>query len=488
MRRFRKVVSLGVLCAAAGWAAGTGADEAGLAARIDAALLRLGPHASAGVRVVSLARGDVLYERNPDLSMNPASNMKLLTSCTALAKLGPEYQFTTRVLSTAALPKPKELGPAAGTLDGDLILQGGGDPVLETPDLVKLADAVREAGVRSVTGALRVDDYRFDTRRLGAGWPSGDEPYYYSAQISALSLDRNVQTVEVTPGATEGAPAEVKLLPVEGYLTLLERPRTTATGETQIDVERTRAKNEVHVTGTIPLGAKLLRDTVTMEEPELYAGAVFRKLLLDRGIHIAGATRREAAPATAVEVANHVSPPLSRIVALLNKPSDNLVAEMLLKEIGYTQKKAGDAFSGGSVVGGYLKDLGIDTTGVKVNDGSGLSRLDLVTARVISDLLVKVDAQPWNEVLRTSLPIAGVDGTLRLRLKGTAAEKNVTAKTGSLSHVSALGGYVTDKGGERLAFSILINNHPGPTSGANAPKRIEDAIAVALAESQRGVK
>jgi serine-type D-Ala-D-Ala carboxypeptidase/endopeptidase (penicillin-binding protein 4) len=160
-------------------AAQAAAQDGALSERIEAAVGRLGPHAICAVRVVSLDRGDVLYERNPDLSLNPASNMKLLTSATALAKLGPGYRFTTRVLAAGKRS-------AAGVLTGDLVLQGGGDPVLETAHLETLAEAVKTAGILKVTGSLRVDDYRYDDERLGTGWNSDDEPFYYSAQISAL--------------------------------------------------------------------------------------------------------------------------------------------------------------------------------------------------------------------------------------------------------------------------------------------------------------
>jgi D-alanyl-D-alanine carboxypeptidase/D-alanyl-D-alanine-endopeptidase (penicillin-binding protein 4) len=471
--------AFGLAAVAVTLVAGRAQAQAGsLAERIDATLAQVGPHAVGAVRVVSLARGEVRYERNADLSLNPASNMKLLTSATALAKLGPEYRFTTRVLASAR--------PQDGRLAGSLILQGGGDPVLETNGLEALADTVKAAGIREVEGGLTVDDYRFDAQRLGTGWSWDDEPYYYSAQISALTLNRNVIRVEVRPGKSAGDPAVVTAPLLAEYATLKVSAMTAASGsESKIDVERIRGRNEVTVTGSIPLDrAEPASVSVTMEEPELYAGAVFRKLLAERGVHVAGAVTRARVPEGAERIAEHASVPLSEIVTLLNKPSDNLIAEMLLKELGYAVKKSGDAGAGSTVVEGWLKESGIDTGGVKVNDGSGLSRMDLVTARVLSDLLVKADAQPWKEPFFASLPIAGVDGTLRGRMKGTVAERNVHAKSGTLAHVTALSGYVTTAGGERLAFSILINNWPGPVSGPMGAKKFEDAIVLALAEQK----
>ena len=453
------------------------AAAASLAERIEEALAGLGPHAVSAVRVLSLPRREVLYERNVDLSLNPASNMKLFTSAASLALLGPDYRFTTRVLRTGERA-------AGGVLRGDLVLQGGGDPVLESTDLAALADAVKAAGVQRVTGALRVDDTRYDTERLGSGWSWDNEPYYYSPQISALSVDRNVATVDVLPGKSPGAPAVVEVRPLEGYLKIVERPSTAEAGTaTRLQVTRERGRNELRVTGVIAAGAAPSRGrTVTVEAPELLAGKLFRKLLVERGVQVAGPVLRGAAPVGAAEVAAHRSPPLGGIVALLNKPSDNLIAEMLLKELGHARTGEGSAASGGKVVRAWLERLGIDAGGVRVADGSGLSRMDLVTARAVSDLLVKADAEPWREVFVRSLPIAGVDGTLRARMKGTAAENNVRAKTGTLTSVTALSGYVTTRSGERLVFSILANNYQGPATGPTGSKRTEDAIATALAE------
>ncbi|MFN3652943.1 MAG: D-alanyl-D-alanine carboxypeptidase/D-alanyl-D-alanine-endopeptidase [Armatimonadota bacterium] len=457
-------------------AARAGADTASLAQRVDAAIAGLGPHTLSAVRVVELPQGDVLYERNADLSMNPASNMKLLTSAAALAHLGPDYRFTTRVLQT---------GKRSGsTLAGDLILQGGGDPVLETKDLERLADAVKAGGIRVVTGALRVDDSRYDRRRLGTGWEADDESYYYAAQVSALSVNSNVMKVDVLPAARAGAPVTVKQSPIPGYAALAERPLTgSADTKSDLDVMRLRGRNALKITGTIGVGGRPLREVeVTVEEPQRFAGALFRQLLAQRGVKVAGPVRDLPAPDSARALTSLTSPPLSRLVSLLNKPSNNLIAEMLLKEIGYREKGKGDTHTGSEVLEDWLAKLGVPAGGVLVNDGSGMSRHDLVTARAVSELLVKARAQPWGPVFTESLPVMGVDGTLRSRLKGTSAEGKIQAKTGTLSHVTALSGYATSRDGKRRVFSILINHHPGPTGGANGAKRAEDAIALALVE------
>jgi serine-type D-Ala-D-Ala carboxypeptidase/endopeptidase (penicillin-binding protein 4) len=457
---------------------GCPAQASDLDARIDAALLRLGPHATSGVRVLAADSGAVVYERHPDLSLNPASTMKLFTSGVALARLGPEYRFSTRVLLQGTLQQQ-------GDLDGDLVLQGGGDPVLETPDLERLADAVRDSGLRRVRGDLLADDYRYDDQRLGFGWGAGDEPFYYSAQISALSVNRNVVRVDARPGAAAGDPVRVAVRPVPEYVVVETSARTAPAGaENTLRITRARARNVILVRGELPLDADALLDRpVTVEEPPLYTAALFRRLLRERGVRIDGGDRRAPVPVGSRELAVHTSPTLAEMLPLLNKPSDNLMAEMLLKEVGFAAKAAGTSAAGSAVLVEWLGEIGIDTGGLRLNDGSGLTRLSLLTARALTDLLLHANQAPWREVFLASLPIAGVDGTLRNRLAETAAAGNVRAKTGSLTHVTSLGGYVTTAAGERLLFGILINNFPGPNTGPMGAKRIEDLIAVALAES-----
>jgi D-alanyl-D-alanine carboxypeptidase/D-alanyl-D-alanine-endopeptidase (penicillin-binding protein 4) len=482
MGRFRTSPLLVLL--AVGWCFPAAAQEEPLATQIEAALLRLGPHASSAVRVVSLSRGEVLYERNPDLSLSPASNMKLFTAAAALAQLGPDYRFRTTV---TAGRKPDE----KGVLAGDLVLVGGGDPVLETEHLDQLAAAVRASGLRKVRGRLLVDDSRFDSVRLGMGWEWDDEPFYYSAQISALNVNRGVITVRVAPGESVDAPARITLDPMlPSELVRIESNATTGAEGTAatLVVTRARGKNEIRISGKVPLagegaGTEGVRRVVTVEEPQLYAGLLFRALLSKHGVDVRGPVASGRAPEAGVVVGSRESPPLAEVAALLNKPSDNLVAEMLLKELGFKLGGKGTAPAGAAAVATWLREQGIDAAGVRMNDGSGLSRHDLVTARAVSELLIRADRANWKPSFVASLPVAGVDGTLRLRMRGGPAQGKLAAKTGTLAYVSALAGYVTTAAGERLAFSVLINNY----AGALSAKRVEDLIGVALASATEKV-
>lgn len=458
------------------------AADAALTARLDTILARLGPHAITALRVVSPATGEVLYERNPDLSLTPASNMKLLTSATALARLGPEYRFVTQVRTTG-------VRDANGILRGDLVLVGGGDPVLETEDLASLADQLKKAGLRQVAGALLVDDRRYDDQRLGESWNWDDEPYYYAAQIGALSVNRNLITLRITPAKQPGQPATVGVEPLPDYVKVDATVATSERGSaTKTELTRERGRNVARLTGSIAVGANPLRREVTCEAPERYTGSLFRRLLQQRGIQITGVLRTATAPTTGTLLAEHSSPELKTILPLLNKPSDNLIAEMLLKELAWNDSHGatpGSADRGASVVQSWLKSKGVDTSGVRGGDGSGLSRRNLVTARAVTTLLTSVLTEPWQEVFRTSLPVAGQDGTLRRRMAGTVAQGKLHAKTGSLNGVSSLSGFVETAGGERLVFSMLTNNFPGEEPGVSPPKEVEDSVGVALAEFRR---
>jgi D-alanyl-D-alanine carboxypeptidase/D-alanyl-D-alanine-endopeptidase (penicillin-binding protein 4) len=447
--------------------------------QLDAATAPVRRRAFVGGMVRSLTSGEVLWALNAGVCCTPASNQKLLTTAAALDRLGPEYRFRTEVRLLG------RLGPA-GTLAGDLILRGGGDPTLATRDLDALAAAVREAGVRRVRGRLRADDTRFDRTRLGEGWAWDDESYAYAAQVSALTLDGNVATVRVLPGSRAGMPARVTVEPVPGYLRVRSVCVTAPAGSApDVSVIRLRARNEVRVEGGIPLGSAPVLESVTVEEPALHAAAVWRELLARHGVRVEGETVLLGTPGPARLAAEHDSAPLAELLAQMNKPSNNLIAETLLKELGTTVAMPGTSAAGLTVVRQTAAGLGLDLAALRPFDGSGLSRMDLVSAENLCRLLAAMAAQADRAAFIASLPVAAVDGTLRSRMAGTPAAGNLRAKTGTLSHVSALSGYVTTADGERLAFALLTNNDPGSSRRADGPKAMEDAVGELLAVFRR---
>jgi serine-type D-Ala-D-Ala carboxypeptidase/endopeptidase (penicillin-binding protein 4) len=434
-------------------------------------------HGVQGVVVESLSTGTTLYERNRDMVFLPASNFKLLVSATAITRLGPDFNYSTRLCYTGNIDPN-------GRLDGDLFLVGGGDPILSTNDLSEMVNAIRKKGIRRITGRIIGDDSRFDIQRLGTGWSSDDEPYYYAAQISALNLDRNVIGVYVSPGVKEGGLARVSLKPVTSYVRV-ECTATTgsAKSENTVSVDRVRGKNVIRVTGSIPLDAKATApvELITMEEPAFYAAMMFRDLLGRSGVIVNGSAALGKVGPDAQLLTEHHSLPLSSILPLLNKPSDNLIAEVLLKTIGREIKGKGTAAAGEEAELGFLKEIGADTTAVAINDGSGLSRKDYISPGNLVTILRFMWNSPHSRAFVDSLPIAGVDGTLRSRMKGTPAEGNVRAKTGYSSRVSTISGYVTTRSGQPLVFCIMMNGQmcPNPES-----TRIQDAICELLASIQ----
>ncbi|KUN28357.1 D-alanyl-D-alanine carboxypeptidase [Streptomyces antibioticus] len=464
--------------------AGADSDRSGLSEAIDTVLSD--PRMEGGVASVVVAdadSGELLYQRQPTTRLMPASNTKLATSAAAMEILGPDYRFTTDVLSG---------GRRHGSvLRGDLYLRGTGDPTLLAADYDRLAAQVAAAGITRVEGRLLADDTRFDAQRLGSDWANDDEPYYYAAQISALSVapdtdyDTGTVIVTVAPGAAAGDKPVVTVTPDTDYVDIHVRATTVAAGgANDLSVERAHGTNDIVVSGTTPVGGAGTKQWSTVWEPTGYAADVFRAALADHGVEVTGPTRLgRRTPATAERLATHDSMPLKDLLIPFLKLSNNMHAEILTKAMGYEVSKQGTWSAGLAAIAGYLKGVGVDVTKLRQVDGSGLSRRDNFPAGQFVKLLLAVRAEPWYPEWKRSLPVACdpdrfVGGTLRSRMCGTPAALNARAKTGSLTGASGLSGYVTGADGRELVFSIVLNNYL-----ASSVKPLEDAIVVTLAKS-----
>ncbi|GAA4062368.1 D-alanyl-D-alanine carboxypeptidase/D-alanyl-D-alanine-endopeptidase [Actinomadura miaoliensis] len=371
---------------------------------------------------------------------------------------------------------------------GDLYLKGTGDPTLRPRDYRRLAGAVARAGIRRVEGRLVADDTHFDDRRLGGDWEADDEQYAYAAQVSALTLspDRELHAgavrVNVAAGRP-GAPVHVALWPSTRYLTVDNRARTGAPGtRSTLSITRPRGTTTVRVTGSYPADGPVRRQLRSVHEPTLYAAAVFRAALRAHGVRVEGATVRGRTPARARRVAVRRSMPLRRLAVPYMKLSNNTIAEILVKAMGRKRKGVGSWPAGLSVTRRQLGRLGVDTSRLTFADGSGLSRSNRTTARQLSELLLRVRGRRWFPAFADALPVAGhphpwVGGTLASRMRHSAAAGNVRAKTGTLTGVTALSGYVRGPDDRRLIFSIVLNGY----RARSAPKDIEDRIAIRLA-------
>jgi D-alanyl-D-alanine carboxypeptidase/D-alanyl-D-alanine-endopeptidase (penicillin-binding protein 4) len=454
--------------------------------------------AQLAVKIASLDTGRILYEENAGKLLLPASNMKIYTVAAALDRLSPDYRYTTSVYANA---RPD----AAGTVRGDLIVYGRGDPTFaasfEGGDYYKaiddLAARIVAAGVKRVEGNLVGDESYFTGPRLGWGWEWDDLQSADGAEVSALTINDNALDVFVKPGASVGAQATVTTGPVTSVVKIVNRLTTGQRGTRRdVTVVRPLGENVLVISGSVPLGDAAASDkgyvgSFAITRPAILFTEMLRNSLVQRGVTITGQsitvdaqTRGNASLQTSalVEIASRQSQPLSVIAAQCLKPSQNLYAELLLRTLGRVAGKIDPKVvtvdAGIEVERTFLREAGIGPREIVVADGSGLSRHNLITADATMRLLVYMSRHRYSSAFREALPIAGVDGTLKNRFKGTPAAGNLRAKTGTINTVATLSGYVTSAAGERLVFSILLNHYPE----APSERRVYlDAIAVALA-------
>ncbi|WP_243866745.1 D-alanyl-D-alanine carboxypeptidase/D-alanyl-D-alanine endopeptidase [Actinophytocola oryzae] len=454
-------------------------DRGALTADLDAILASPGMDGSDPGLVVRTADGELVYNHASDRRRQPASNEKLVTSATALDVLGPDYRFSTTVHAAGSR--------RGAVLHGDLVLRGTGDPTMLAADYDALAAKVADAGLRVVTGRLVADDTWFDDVRQGVSWAWDDEPYYYNAQVSALTVapdtdyDAGSIIVRVAPGPN--GKAVVTTEPPTDYVTVANTAVTGPAGSANtISVDRVHGTNTFTVTGSIPSGGATTSEWMAVWEPTDFAASLFRAALGRHGVQVVGQTTRGAVPAAATVVATRTSMPLRELLVPFLKLSNNLHAEILVKAMGRATSDQGTWTAGLDAVSSKLSAYGINPARVSLRDGSGLSRMDQISPDQLVSLLGAARNRPWFHDWYEALPIAGetdklVGGTLRSRMRGTPAEGNVHAKTGSLTGVSSLSGYVTTADGQQWVFSMVTNNGLGVTL-----KNLEDAVAVRLAQ------
>jgi D-alanyl-D-alanine carboxypeptidase/D-alanyl-D-alanine-endopeptidase (penicillin-binding protein 4) len=447
-----------------------------------------------GLHVVSLETGRVLFTANADKWFVPASTVKLFTAALALDVLGPDFRIRTSVYADA---RPD----AAGTLAGDLRLFGRGDPGFNVAAaggdwdraLAPLVEAVVRAGVKHVQGGLLADASFFRGAAIGSGWEHDDLGWYYAAEVSALSVNNNALEVVARPAARPTLPAEVFLYPSTHYVSVSNRLLTVAAGgPRRVAFHRDPQANVVHVRGSLPAGARAASQAVSVRRPALWFGEEFKQALQRRGITVRGRVRVVDAPPEPplspptnrwVELGACESAPLRELLPVMLKPSQNLHAQLWLLQAGAAGPAEPDETSeqaGLRALAAFLQRAGIAAGEARLEEGSGLSRHNAVTPRALVRLLAFMARHPHAAVFREALPVAGVDGTLRSRLRGTPAEGNVRAKTGSLDLVHTLAGHVTSAAGEPLVFALLLNQHAGGASDRPARAELDD-VAVWLA-------
>ena len=446
-----------------------------------------------GLLVVDAESGATLYEKNANEYFLPASNMKLLTTALALDTLGPESRFRTTVETNGTLAKD-------GKLSGDLILVGRGDPNLSNrkfpyenkeefdgpPEkaLAELADAIAAHGVKEIAGDVVGDDSYFPRERYPNGWEIDDMVWEYGAAISAIVVDDNTVTLTLTPGEMAGDAVTAAVEPPTREFTVKNQAITIGAKE-KPDLRLTREPggDTVVVSGVMPAGSAPRKLVLAIQEPALHAANLLAQLLKDRGIKVGGGVRAQHDPdpgdAARTVLAEHVSIPLKDSVKLVNKISQNLHTEVLLRTAARQQGRWATPEDLQKFPEAFYAKAGIPEGDVIQTDGSGLSRHDLVTPLAFVALLAYAQRQEWFPAFLASLPVAGEDGTLNERMKEPPLAKKIHAKTGSVTHVRALSGYAETPGGRKLIFSFLSNNQGGKNHEVHAAI---DGMCLAMVE------
>jgi serine-type D-Ala-D-Ala carboxypeptidase/endopeptidase (penicillin-binding protein 4) len=436
-----------------------------------------------GIQVVDLASGKITYEWNADRLFIPASNTKLFSSALALDRLGADFRFETKVLSDTA-------PDAQGRIRGAIRLAGGGDPNLSgrllpyrmgqtagnpLSAIEDLADQVAAAGVKRIGGGIVGDDTWYVWQPYAAGWGIEDPQSDDGPPVSALTVNDNTIALTVRPGLRRGEPAGLLLSPPIEYYRIDNRVLTAPGGtERRIRYDRVPGSPDLRIWGRIPVRDRGMDLLLGIEDPALFAARALRLALEDRGIAVDGplvsehlyphdVPDLEMGPPVpgrkGIVLARRISASLLEDLRVTAKVSQNLHAELALRAVGRARRNVGSFEAGLEEMKSFLGEIGIAPEAYSFQDGSGLARLNLVTPGTVVQLLRHMYQSPNRDEWIGLLPVAGQDGTLSARFGQSPAAGRVFAKTGSLSHVSALSGYVRRDEGEWLAFSILVNNY-----------------------------
>ena len=442
-----------------------------------------------GVKIASLTTGKIIYEHHAARLMSPASNSKLYPGALALTTFGGDYQITTPIFSTAKIDR-------SGTVRGDLIVSGRGDPSWKKTNFwenfAPFVAALKNAGVRRVTGDLVADNTFFRGEPYGGSWAVADLTDAEGGEISALTLDDNVITLRATPGQKISDACAVEFLLPESGMILVNQTRTVSSGgKSHLEVHRAPGERKIFLLGEMPLGAVAEMVETPVPSPQIWFGNALKTALAQNGISVRGKVRNVAWPekpswnqANLVLLGEVKSPPLRELVRTFMKPSQNLETDLIFAHAGETFRAADSpAWETTEQLAVTALEKFLATNGVPADlhfdEGSGLSRNNLTSANATVALLTLMATNREAADFFDALPVAGVDGTLRRRMKNTPAFQNVHAKTGTLRWVNALSGYVTTAAGEKLVFSLMLNRYSPPPDRKRTDEL--DDIAVLLA-------
>ena len=439
-----------------------------------------------GIMVQSAETGEIVYQRNANTLMMPASNEKIPTSVAALIKFGPDFLYNTKICTNGSIED--------SVLNGDLFVVGSGDPTIgyrfcdnhaSCFIFQSWADSLRSKGIKKVNGNIFGVDNIFDDDLIGYGWTVDNLPYSYSAQISGLSFNENYATVKISADSL-GEKIETSVFPDLNYLKI-EPQLIINQDETDIDFQRVLNTNHLIISGRIKPGDRYSR-RISIHNPTKYFATALKKELLLLGIDVSGEVfDADEFPEKTENMENnllftHSSIPMKDVLKILMKESQNLFAESLVKLLGFHFGETGSFDEGEKIIKQTLQRLGLEKDSYAFKDGSGLCRYNFISPAQLSKILRRMYTHPYGKIWRDCLPIAGIDGTIGYRLKRTNAQNNIFAKTGTISNARCLSGYASTKDGETLVFSTMFNNF---LCSVQVVMDVQDQICILLTSFRR---
>lgn len=449
-------------------------------------------NANIGLCVQAVESGEYIFVSNESKNFIPASTQKIITTAAALDYLGADFKFSTKLYLDGKLN-------GNGEFMGNVIIRGLGDPSLskyyhkeplEIFDVwIKKLDSL---GINSITGNIIGDDSYFDDVYYGPGWSWDDFSYFYSSQVSALSFNDNRVDLYIYSGDSVGDAARINSYPQSNYYRINNRIKTShPTLSNSLNGSRDFNSNIIKLWGSVPYEQSRKTPntlSLTIENPTLYFLNIFKSKLEQEKISFSGGLMKKSDVHENIDylhsllLAENFSPPLKEIIDVINQESHNLAAEMILKTLGKENFGNGTFYSGSEYLQKFLLKAGVNVQNVKIFDGSGLSRLNLISPRNLVNVLNYVYRSSNKDIFIKSLAKPGEPGTLKRRMNRSKAEKNVVGKTGSMNNVSAICGYVTTSDNETFAFAIMMQNFTVPTSLAS---NLQDLILMRLSSFSR---
>jgi serine-type D-Ala-D-Ala carboxypeptidase/endopeptidase (penicillin-binding protein 4) len=432
-----------------------------------------------GIKIYSVDKSQVLYSLNENEPMSPASTMKIVTVATALSKLNSKSLFKTALLSDK---KPKN-----NIIDGDLYIKGFGNPIFNDNNLMELVNNLKDMGIKEIKGDIIADESYFDEKYSRTSWANGDEIDEEESPISALSLNRNYFTVHIKGAAVKNKPPVIEVFPKITCVKIINKAKTANLGKRRrgaisLSFDMTNKLITITVGGQIRTNSAVYRSAL-VRKPALYTALILKDFLKQNDIKVKGNVRIGKTIGIKNELTKHEMT-LDSIVKITNKHSDNFLADYLLKVLGAELKGTpGQSKFGREALFSFLKEYGVDAEKLQIIDGSGLSKKNKLSASALTNILSKITKKKQLfDRFYCTLPIAGVDGTMKWRLKETSAEGNARAKTGTLSTVSSLAGYVRTKDNELISFAIMMNEF---RRGIRKFRFYQDEIVALLSEFSR---